>query len=441
VIESFKPLFDWLVKVGSGIEKVNPETFKLAGNIGGILTQANLLASGLSSLLPSFEALLDLLILKQGVGLVKAFTNFGGAMPGVAAGLQSAGVAFAAYWASDKVVKLVDALLQWKTANDKLNESQAQTAEIQAKALPTLEQFAKTTGIAVKSIDEASKLVDSGQVVWSSAANGWVKAGDALADVGAAAEGVVNPFEKSNDAMLNAFAASEKAATGTGKLATAQKDVATYALQMVPVYDKLTGAITGYEQQLVKTEGGTVKLDDATGKAADSLTKISDETKKASEAQKLWNQELAKMDFQEKLALIDSQTKIATAGIQAYSDTTVSAFGSIDNSINSTAEMLGGLFDLFKDFGNMGFTEKWAIFDQIDKENKWREDGFKKQNEMLDAQIDLMKAQTNALNNGDAMITVNGDGLQPHLEAIMWELFRAIQIKVNQDGLKMLLGV
>ena len=34
----------------------------------------------------------------------------------------------------------------------------------------------------------------------------------------------------------------------------------------------------------------------------------------------------------------------------------------------------------------------------------------------------------------------NGDGLQPHLEAFMWEILEAIQVRVNADGYEMLLG-
>jgi len=35
---------------------------------------------------------------------------------------------------------------------------------------------------------------------------------------------------------------------------------------------------------------------------------------------------------------------------------------------------------------------------------------------------------------------VDGAGLQPHLEAFMWEILQTIQVRVNQDGLEMLLG-
>ncbi|MDV7393906.1 hypothetical protein RZS08_21180, partial [Arthrospira platensis SPKY1] len=56
VIESFKPLFDLLVRVGQGAAGVDSDIFKLAGSIGGAATQINMLAGGLNSLLPSIEA-------------------------------------------------------------------------------------------------------------------------------------------------------------------------------------------------------------------------------------------------------------------------------------------------------------------------------------------------------------------------------------------------
>jgi hypothetical protein len=88
----------------------------------------------------------------------------------------------------------------------------------------------------------------------------------------------------------------------------------------------------------------------------------------------------------------------------------------------------------------MGFSQQWKITEQIDKENKLRQDAFDLQKKLTEAQIKMMNAQTDALINGDGLITINGDGLAPHLEAFMWEVLKAIQVKVNADGLKMLLG-
>jgi len=59
---------------------------------------------------------------------------------------------------------------------------------------------------------------------------------------------------------------------------------------------------------------------------------------------------------------------------------------------------------------------------------------------LTEAQVDYLRAKADSLQRGDALIQVDGAGLQPHLEAFMWEILRTIQVRVNQDGLEMLLG-
>lgn len=81
------------------------------------------------------------------------------------------------------------------------------------------------------------------------------------------------------------------------------------------------------------------------------------------------------------------------------------------------------------------------IDDQIAIENKHRQDAFDLQKRLIEAQINLMKQQSNALTNGEGLIKIDGAGLKPHLEAFMWEILSAIQTRVNKDGMKMLLGM
>ena len=69
-----------------------------------------------------------------------------------------------------------------------------------------------------------------------------------------------------------------------------------------------------------------------------------------------------------------------------------------------------------------------------------RDDALRLQGDLTRAQIDKMKAETDSISRGDALIKIDGAGLQPHLEAFMWEILKTIQTRVNQDGLKMLLG-
>ncbi len=46
------------------------------------------------------------------------------------------------------------------------------------------------------------------------------------------------------------------------------------------------------------------------------------------------------------------------------------------------------------------------------------------------------------MESGDALIKIDGAGLQPHLEACMWgDPAHEIQTRVNRDGSALLLGV
>lgn len=102
--------------------------------------------------------------------------------------------------------------------------------------------------------------------------------------------------------------------------------------------------------------------------------------------------------------------------------------------------MLDGLFNSLKDYSSLDWAAIRKIEDQVDKENKRRQDSFDLQKKLTETHIESMKAQTNALNSGQGLIKISGDGLEPHLNAFMWEILQAIQVRVNADGLKMLLG-
>ena len=81
------------------------------------------------------------------------------------------------------------------------------------------------------------------------------------------------------------------------------------------------------------------------------------------------------------------------------------------------------------------------IRDQLEIENKMREEAFKLQKDLTEEQIKYLRNMNEQAARGDALIKVDGAGLQPHLEAFMWEILKTIQVRVNQQGLSMLLGV
>jgi len=434
VIESFKPLFDTLVAVGKGAKDANMNFLEIAGGLGGLITQINIA-------MPLLDGFIALLAVNQGLGIAKQLGSLSSILPSVVALIAGpAGFALALTALAYESYKAEQAIMSLSDANAKLKSSQEQGLAIHDRAASSLERFAQTSGLAVKSIDEADKLISSGTVVWSTATNGWVKAGDALADVAQAASSAQADFRKSEIAMQNQAGAAEKSADSTAKLASVQKDVSKYALETVPIYDKLTGAITGYEQKLVKSSDGTINLAEKTDAASKSLTNITEKTKKAEEAQAHWNEVMANLQSKENIAAIEGNTKIAVAQVEADAKKVIAAYESINSTVMDTSKSIANLFSLLVAPNAMDWSTYRSIQAETQKESQRRDDALKLQKDLTTAQIDLMKSQTKAFEKGDAQIRISGDGLKPHLEAFMWEILQTIQVRVNADGLKLLLG-
>jgi len=408
VIETFEPLFNTLVAVGKGAEGVDLQFLELAGNLSGIATQLNVV-------LPLFTGLLSILTIKSGLGLISDLKLLPAALSGVAAAAGSAGLAGALGTAG-----LAGAFaLAGYNAGSALNPAIDGMVSKMAGSKTTLGGFIYDL---IHGAEEAEKLGLSTKA----AAKGTEELKDASGQVAAAVDTAQQSFRK-----------SEIAAQG---MATAQKEVSKYALETVPIYDKLTGAITGYEQQLVKSSKGTIDLGAASGKAATDLTKVTKETEKAQEATRKWNEEVAKMASAEKIALIGAQTKIVTASIEADAKKAQAAYESLNVTIKSTSDNIASLFNLYKDSNTIDFSTIRKIEAQTEIENAARDKALKLQEQMTNAQVKQMEAQTSALNKGDGLIKVDGARLQPHLEAFMWEILKTIQVRVNNDGLKLLLG-
>lgn len=173
----------------------------------------------------------------------------------------------------------------------------------------------------------------------------------------------------------------------------------------------------------------------------DELKKQTDATEKAKENAAKLALELEKLASNERIKTLEFKAEIDVARIQADAEKVKAAFESISVGIQSTGDVLGKLFGLFNSLDSLDSSARNALFQQIEKENTLREKSFELQKQLTEAQIENMRAQTQQLQSGDALIKIDGAGLQPQLEAFMWEILKAIQVRVNRDGLKLLLGV
>lgn len=144
---------------------------------------------------------------------------------------------------------------------------------------------------------------------------------------------------------------------------------------------------------------------------------------------------------------IDTNAGIMEAKIQGFADlaeseakTVTASFESISESMTNTGDVLTELYRQMSGAQTDVFA-KTSIQRRITAEEERREEAFNLQKQLTTAQIDLIKQRATAMAAGDPMITVSGDGLQPHLEAFMWEILSAIQVRVNEDYGNFLLGI
>lgn len=181
-----------------------------------------------------------------------------------------------------------------------------------------------------------------------------------------------------------------------------------------------------------------------TDKQAEALKKQAEEAKKAEEAQERLRLELEKLASNERIKLIEARVQLNVAEVQEQTKRIQAAFESLDNTVNSTADVINKAFGVLGDQTSKPWIDtdlRNKLFEQIDRENTFRERALKTQEELTQAQVDLLRQQARQIERGDALIKVDGSGLAPHLEAFMWEILKAVQVRTNRDGLKLLLGV
>ncbi|MEI7635872.1 MAG: phage tail tape measure protein [Syntrophus sp. (in: bacteria)] len=138
---------------------------------------------------------------------------------------------------------------------------------------------------------------------------------------------------------------------------------------------------------------------------------------------------------------IEWKAKLDIAEVEANAKKVEAAFKSIDNTITSTGTTLSSMMDSYTTLVGAGKGGTSFAEQQILDENRRRDAALAMQEELTGAQIAQMNAQTAALKKGDSIIKIEGAGLQPHLEAFMYEILKAIQIRANAEGAKFLVGV
>ena len=138
--------------------------------------------------------------------------------------------------------------------------------------------------------------------------------------------------------------------------------------------------------------------------------------------------------------IVQEQYKTLAVGIESDSKTITTALEAVNSTFEASTTSIASMYSTLAS-SDLDLGTKTQLQGQIRAEQDRQEEAFELQKALTEAQIDLIQKRAAALESGEAIITVNGEGLQPHLEAFMFEILSAIKTKVSESYNSFLLGL
>jgi tape measure domain-containing protein len=292
------------------------------------------------------------------------------------------------------------------------------------------------------------------------------KTGDYLKYVVREGENAAKSFADANVKGIGEAAnAADKAGNAYGGLSKNVRDSA-FELEKLASNERIKNAEFQVKVDVEKVKQETRQIEIAAKETIDRLKIKSNERISLAEFQVKIDIEKIKADTEqvkERFKLLTEEiraeaTKVSAA-YSAIAQSTAAAFQALSSTIASTGSTASSVFSSLANIDIFKTPNVSALFELgnriINQELSIQRDAANRQAVLTNAQIDSQilinrlteeqiataKIRNEQLSKGEgALIKVDGANLQPHLEAFMWEILRTIQIRVNQDGLPVLLG-
>lgn len=403
---------------------------KITGPIGAALDAVKALGVGLTAIAtPKILASITGLVTKLGGG-----AGLSGVLATSATSATSA-VTLASNLGPLAAVTTASGVAVYKAVEgyNSMREAQAEAAAAEERLAETTEKLEQkyidisiATGVNVESHQDLVKALDDGTIKVSNFTGELVSAEQYSAE-----------FEQSVRA----------AADASWDWGEASKDMVANLRAMGVVLDetgdKVAPVVSEFEQL-----AATIRTD--LGMSGDSIkgtfsvvsfgaTEAADSLKDATEEADEFRLKMAELTSDERIRSMELSVDLNIAQLEADSEVMKSLIDGVGTSIESTTSLIGSLTGDLLDATS--FTDKWLIEDLIRDQNDRQKEALDLQKNLTEAQIDLIDARTRALKSGESLITINGDGLAPELEAFMWKILESIQVRAAEEESAFLLGI
>lgn len=462
-IAAIGPFLDQLASLVNMLLQVDPATVAMIGGIGGAALAINTLAGAVSNV----------------TGLMRAFAGSSGVVAQAAPLLKGlvtvmtgpVGLAVAAGFVGKAVY---DAGRDMLGFNDRIDD-------------------------ATRELREQARAIDEGRLVYDYAINDWVAAGEAQEDLAewtrrtrqevedsiggvnrhaqarreeAQMMAEVNAEYMDFDAMVEqawrssrAFAREQSATaaalrevlSGIDPLASAWKKVDDAIYQQTSTLGVLEEAYeevrAAFDQGLIDQE----QFDELTAyyremvngaktgkKAQEELAKevlnSEEAILKAREAVLAHELALEELASNERIRSMEFAATISVAQLEADARKVEAILSATSDTITGLAESAAGMWETLAG-GDLSMRQQWDLERAIKQQLDIQQQAADQQARLIDAQIEQLRAKTEALRRGDGLITISSDGLEPALEMIMWQIIEKVQLRANAEGAEFLLGI
>lgn len=470
-ITAFGPFISTLAEVASWVATIDPAWVALLGTIGGTAVVASTVLAGLGGLVTILQALGG----SNGAVPVatKAVGGFVGALGRIAG---PAGAAYLAYEAiNDLQTKVKDFNDEPITLAEKIERDLNDVENITGREFSLFNVDNLLAGY--ESLRQHFGWGDEAEADFVQLSDAAVAAAIEVATAagsigGKSAEDIQRISDAAIEAALGVASAGEQMRNGLaaidsplvdqivslpGTLSEAAAALGSGTVSIVATSDEIREALSRVEnafnsgdineQQYRDLTAALLEMKEGTDAAASSQGVLTGEVLSSEDAilkarqavldqtlaleelasnERIKNMEFA-VDF--KIAQMEADTKKVEAILSATSET-----------IASTADAAASMFDTLGG-GGLNFSDSWLARDAIEQQLEIQQQAADQQEKLIDAQIKSLNARTQALQNGDGLIKIESDGLEPALEMIMWNVIEKVQLRANAEGAEFLLGL
>ena len=234
----------------------------------------------------------------------------------------------------------------------------------------------------------------------------------------------------------------------------------TEALKKIREYDANLDAVTGTKEAdiTVDTESAEGSLGTISGKIGEIPSeKTIDIDVTGDDALKVKLQamedatNLTELSISEASGVIKSklewEAKLDIAAVQATAAQSVALAVELSAAWESSGDVMSTAFGVLGDWSGSS-SKFYDVLHLAEDETKIRQELLDLQKDQGEAQKDLIQSQASYyaakaanIKSGQAMITVDGTGLEPELEAFMWKILEAVQVRATEEASEFLLGI